>query len=42
MAYGAYQAEEYARAARLYDELFEETGALRHRNHARAALLASE
>lgn len=42
VAYGAYQAEEYARAARLYDELFEETGALRHRNHARAALLASE
>lgn len=42
VAYGAYQAHEYARAARLYDELFEETGFLRHRNHGRAALLASE
>lgn len=42
VAYGAYHAEEYARAARLYDELFEETGFLRHRNHGRAALLASE
>jgi hypothetical protein len=42
VAYGAYEAEEYARAARLYDELYEETGFLRHRNHARAAMLASE
>jgi len=42
LAYGAYQAEEYARAARLYDELCEDTGFLRYRNHGRAALLASE
>jgi hypothetical protein len=42
LAFGAYDAEEYARAARLYDELFEATGRLRHRNHGRAALLASQ
>lgn len=42
VAYGAYEGEEYARAARLYDELFEESGFLRHRNHARAAMLVSE
>lgn len=42
VAYGAYQEGAFARAARLYQELFEESGFLRHRNHARAALILAE
>lgn len=41
-AYGAYQEGAFARAARLYQELFDETGILRHRNHARAALILAQ
>lgn len=42
VAFAAYQEGEYARAARLYDELFEESRFLRHRNHARAALILAQ
>jgi hypothetical protein len=42
VAYGAYAEGSYARAARLYQELFEQTGSLRQRNHARAALILSQ
>ncbi len=42
LAYAAYQERSYARAASLYADLFEETGKLRFRNHARAALLMAQ
>ena len=42
VAYGAYQEGQFAQAARLYQELFEESGFLRYRNHARAALILAE
>ncbi|MCA9576530.1 MAG: hypothetical protein R3B40_16960 [Polyangiales bacterium] len=42
LAFGAYEAREYAHAARLYQDLFEETGHLRYRNHARASLLLAQ